>query len=123
MKSKVLVPLALGGFLLALAPAAQAEVLRVVVVKASDPAAYVSEINRGRPIMKKAGSPGTIRVWQAKYAGVETGTIVVSIEYPDLAALAQDAGRMTTDADVRTWLAGLDKVRTVVSDSIYNEMK
>jgi hypothetical protein len=123
MKSRVVVALALVGILAVLAPAVEAEVLRVVVVKAADPAAYVAEINRGRGIMKKAGSPGVIRVWRAQYAGTDAGAVVVSVEYPDMMALAQDNARMATDADVRAWLAGLDKVRTIVSDSVYSEMK
>ena len=29
---------------------------------------------------------------------------------------------MATDADLRTWLQGLDKFRKIVSDSIYEEV-
>ena len=94
-----------------------------MAVKAPDTSAYVKEIDRGRGLMKKAGSPAVIRVWRAQYAGTEAGTVVASIEYPDLMALAKDNERMGTDPDLRAWLAGLDKLRTIVSDSVYNELK
>jgi hypothetical protein len=123
MKSRLIAALPLAAILCGLAGPAQAEVLRVVVVKAPDTAAYVSEINRGRTLLKKAGSPSVLRVWRAQYAGTDAGAIVVSLEYPDLAALAADNVRMGSDADLHSWLTGLDKIRTIVSDSIYNEMK
>lgn len=123
MKPKMMAAVVSMALSSALAPGAGAEVLRVVVVKAPDPAAYVAEINRGRSIMKKAGSPAMIRVWRAQYAGPDAGAIVVSVEYADLAALAQDYTRMGTDPDLKAWLAGLDKVRTVVSDSVYQELE
>jgi len=123
MKSRLIAALALVAFLNMLGSAVQAEVLRVVVVKAQDTVGYVKEIERGRGLMKKAGSPAVIRVWRAQYAGTDAGAVVVSVEYPDLVALARDTDKMATDPDLRAWLAGLDKFRTIVSDSVYNELK
>jgi hypothetical protein len=123
MKPKLIVALALVAGLGLLGSAAQAEVLRVVVVKAQDAPGYVKEIERGRGLFKKAGSPVVLRVWRAQYAGTDTGAVVVSAEYPDLVALAKDSEKMVTDPELRAWLAGLDKFRTIVSDSIYNELK
>ncbi|MCI0619199.1 hypothetical protein L0244_40025, partial [bacterium] len=59
----------------------------------------------------------------ARFAGDETGTVVASAEYPDLAALAADDARMAENAELREWLKGLDKIRKIVSDSIYTELK
>jgi len=56
------------------------------------------------------------------FAGDEAGTVVVSIEYPSLSALAADDEKMRTNAEIAAWLKGLDKVRKVVSDSIYREL-
>jgi hypothetical protein len=123
MKSRLIAALALVAFLSMLGPAVQAEVLRVVVVKAQDTAGYVKEVERGRGLFKKAGSPVVLRVWRAQYAGTDAGAVVVSAEYPDLVALARDNDKMATDPDLRAWLAGLDKIRTIVSDSIYSELK
>jgi hypothetical protein len=102
---------------------AGANTLRVVVVQTSDVAAYAKALDVGRALLKSKGSSGLIRVWQATYAGPETGTVVVSVEYPSLEALAKDYGMMRNDADLRSWLQGLAKIRKVVSDSIYEELK
>lgn len=104
-------------------PAAEPTVLRVVTVQAADPGAYVKEVERGRAIMKRLGSPAEIRVWRARYAGDQAGAIVVSVEYPDLAAVAADDARLRADAEFQSWLQGLDKVRKVVSDSLYTEVE
>ena len=46
--------------------AQKATVLRVVVVKTDDPAAYAQEIEKGRQVMKSLGVQGQTRVWQAQ---------------------------------------------------------
>ena len=100
----------------------EAAVSRVVVVQATDAAGYAKSIEQGKVLLKSKGSVGSIRVWRARYAGDATGLFVVTIEYPNLEALAKDDGMMQADADVRTWLQGLDKFRKVVYDSIYSEV-
>jgi hypothetical protein len=42
----------------------KATVLRVVVVKTDNPAAYIQEIKKGRQIMKSLGVQAETRVWQ-----------------------------------------------------------
>jgi hypothetical protein len=102
---------------------ANATTLRVVVVQTTDVTAYVKGIEDGKALLKKKGSPGQIRVWQATYAGDNAGAVIVSVEYPNIEALAKDYTLMHTDADLRAWLQGLGKIRKVVSDSIYEELK
>src|SRR5690349_20636939 len=58
--------------------AQKATVLRVVVVKTDNPAAYVQEIEKGRQIMKSLGVQAETRVWQARFAGQDAGTVVVT---------------------------------------------
>ena len=101
---------------------AQAATMRVVVVETSDAAAYVKAIEQGKALLKSKGSPAAIRVWQARFAGDKAGSIVVSVEYPSLEALAKDDAMMSSDAELRAWLQSLDKVRKIVSDSIYSEL-
>jgi hypothetical protein len=96
--------------------------LRVVVVETDDVGAYVAEVSRGMALMTAAGSQAKLRIWQARFAGTEAGTVIVSVEYPNLAALAEDDAMMAGNGDVRAWLAGLDKIRTIVSDSLYREL-
>ena len=101
--------------------AQKATVLRVVVVKADNPAAYAQELEKGRQIMKSLGVQATTRVWQARFAGPETGSMVVSIEYPSLDAFAEAYAKTNASSDYQNWLKGLDKVRKIVSDSLYTE--
>lgn len=103
--------------------AAQAVTLRVVKVESPDVTAYAKAIEQGQQLFKSKGSQVTLRVWKARFAGGEAGTVVVTAEYPSLEALAKDDALMKSDAALRSWLAGLDRVRKIVSDSIYEEQK
>ncbi len=101
--------------------AQKATVLRVVVVKTDDPATYAQEIEKGRQVMKSLGIQGQTRVFQARFAGPEAGAVVVSIEYPNMAAFADAVAKTNASSEYQAWLKGLDKVRKIVSDSIYTE--
>lgn len=102
---------------------AHANTLRVVVVQTSDVSGYVKAIEDGQALLKKKGSPVQLRVWMARFAGSDAGSVVVSAEYPNLEALAKDVALMSNDADLSAWLASLGKMRKIVSDSIYEELK
>lgn len=115
--------LAVFALLVAGAVAAEAAVSRVVVVQASDAAGYVKAIEQGKALLKAKGSSGNIRVWRARFAGENAGAIVVAIEYASLEALAKDDALLQSDPELRAWLQGLDKLRKIVSDSIYEELK
>ena len=97
-------------------------VIRVVVVKTDNPAAYAEAIEKGKEIMKKLGVPATIHVYQGTYAGSEAGAVASVIEYPSLQALADADAKLRADKDYTDWIKGLNKVRTIVSDSIYREL-
>lgn len=108
--------------LLALSAAAQATTLRIVVVETQDAAAYAKALEKLEATLKSKGQQVTIRVWRATYAGPETGAVVVSAEYPSLEALAKSIDLIASDADLRGQMSALDKVRKIISDSIYNEL-
>jgi len=104
-------------------PALQATVLRVVTVQTDDLGAYVKQIEQGQALLKKLGSPAVLRVWRARFAGPEAGTVVVSIAYADMATFAADDSKVAADPEYAAWLKGLSKIRKVVSDSLYEEQK
>jgi hypothetical protein len=108
---------------LILGTAAEASVLRVVVVETSDAAAYVKALEQGKALMKAKGLPADLRVWRARFAGERAGSVVAAIEYASLEALAKADATMNTDAELKAWLASLSKLRKIVSDSIYEELK
>jgi hypothetical protein len=97
-------------------------VLRVVVVKTDNVAAYVEALGKGTEIMKKLGVAGQTRVWRATFAGPNAGSIAVAIEYPSIAAFADADAKTHADKEYMAWLQGLDKIRTIVSDSLYKEL-
>lgn len=96
-------------------------VLRVVVVKTDNVATYAQEIEKGRQLMKGMGVQAEIRVWQAKFAGPEAGAVVVSIEYPNMAAFAAADAKLNASSEYQSWIKSLDKIRKIVSDSLYSE--
>jgi hypothetical protein len=105
-----------------LAHAAAPATLRILVVQPSNLQAYVHELGIVQGILKKAGAPGTVRVWQAQFAGVDAGTVVVSIEFANLAALARYYELAKSNAEFAAELAKLAPMRKVVSDSLYQEL-
>ncbi len=102
--------------------AADQVTLRVVTVKTDNPDGYVAEIAKGQAILKRMGSAAHVRVWRARFAGDRTGTIVVAVEFPSLAAMAKDDAMTSTNAEYQSWLKGLDRIRTITSDSLYDEL-
>ncbi len=108
--------------LLVFAPAAGAVVMRVVVVETPDAAAYVAQINKAPAMLKRLKSDAIIRVWRVRFAGPDTGKIIVSVEYADMATLAKDETTAMADPEYKAWLDGLGKMRKVVSDSTFDEM-
>lgn len=105
------------------ASAAHATVLRVVTIQTDNTEAYVKEIGNGQALLKKLGSTAILRVWRARFAGPDAGTVVVSIEYADLVTFAAEDKKVSADPDYQAWLKGLAKIRKIVSDSLYDELK
>ena len=101
--------------------AQKSTVLRVLVIKTDNVAGYVQELDKGQALLKKLGVQETLRVWQARFAGPEAGSVVVSIEFPSMSALVDSDTKTSTNSEYKEWLKGLDKVRKIVSDSLYTE--
>lgn len=95
--------------------------MRVIVVKTNDVAAYLREVEHARAMYKRLGITVQNRVWRATYAGPDAGTLIVTAEFPSWAALSEWQNKSAADPEFRAWVANLDKVRTVVSDSLYHE--
>lgn len=121
MKKKILLVSAIASLTYALTAPAWADVLRAVVVETDDVAGYVEAIAEGKGIMKSVGMTSVVRVWQATYAGPNTGAVVVSVEWADMAAMAADDAKIAASKEYQDWLASLDDIRTIVSDSLYAE--
>jgi hypothetical protein len=103
--------------------AADGSTLRVVAVETANPQAYAEEIKKGKAIIAKVDPKFTVRAWQGTFAGDRTGAIAVAVEYPgDFAAFATAWTRLVSDKAVSEWLVGLSAMRTIASDSLYQEI-
>ena len=101
------------------AVAADSTVLRVLAVQTSDVQGYTREVEALQALYRKSGQPVTLRVWRATYAGPDTGTIVVTAELPNLAALAKMADSMRSNAEISAEMNKIGGMRKIVSDSLY----
>jgi hypothetical protein len=99
--------------------AAAAGLQRVIIVQPTDVAAYLKELDTLRGLFKKAGVTVTLKVWRARFAAAETGTIVVTEEVADLATLAKLDELQKSNPDVVATMARIGKVRKITSDSLY----
>ncbi len=102
MKKAILASVCAGliGLIASMPAAADSSVLRVLVMQAPDVAAYIKEVQNLTALYKKLGQQVTIRAWRATYAGPDTGGIIVSIEVPNLAALAKLSDTVQSNLDV-----------------------
>ena len=104
------------------ANAAEPVALRVIVVQPTDLKAYVHELGNAQGLIKKAGVSAIVRIWQAQFAGSDAGTVIVSLEFANMAALAHYYEAARSNADLAAELAKLATMRKIVSDSLYTEL-
>ncbi len=120
----ILSMLAVMGLALASASALPASTtLRVIAVQTSDIKTYRHEVDTLQGEFKKEGLPVTLRVWRATFAGPDTGTIIVTVEVPDIATLGkiEDAVSKPNSALGAT-MKRIEAIRKIASDSLYEEL-
>jgi hypothetical protein len=106
----------------AAARAADPPVLRVIVVETPDAKAYRKELDKILALERTVVPEVTIRVWRARFAGAEAGTLIVASEMPNLAALAKIDELSRANSEFQAALRRLEQLRRIVSDSIYEEV-
>ena len=98
-------------------------VLRVIAVQTPDIKTYRHEVETLQGEFKKEGLPVTLRVWRATYAGPDTGTIIVTVEVPDLATLAKiEDAVMKPNSPLGATMKRIEAMRKITSDSLYEEL-
>ena len=102
------------------AVAADTAVSRVIVVQTADVPGYVHEVETLQALLKKAGVPATLRVWRASYAGSDTGSIVVTVEVPNLAGIAKIEDSLKSNPDLAAEMKKINGMRKIVSDSLFD---
>ena len=97
--------------------------LRVIAVQTSDIKTYRHEVETLQGEFKKEGLPVTLRVWRATYAGPDTGTVIVTVEVPDLATLAKtEDAVMKPNSALAAAMKRIESIRKITSDSLYEEI-
>ena len=97
--------------------------LRVIAVQSSDIKTYRHEVETLQGEFKKEGLPVTLRVWRATYAGPDTGTLIVTVEVPDLATLAKIEDAVTRPGSaLGATMKRIEAIRKITSDSLYEEI-
>ncbi len=101
------------------AVAADSTVLRVLAVQTNDVQGYTREVETLQALYRKMGQQVTLRVWRATFAGPDAGTIVVTAELPNLAALAKMNDAMRSNQEIGAQMNKIGAMRKIVSDSLY----
>ena len=97
--------------------------MRVVVVDTDDVAAYVAQLKIGKKLIEDQDDNWNMTAWQSTFAGPNTGSVIVAVQYPGgLADFAAAWEKNQSNDEIAEWLAGLSSLRTIVSDSLYAEM-
>lgn len=98
-------------------------VLRVIAIQTSDIKTYRHEVDTLQGEFKKEGLPVTLRVWRATYAGPDTGTIIVTVEVPDIGTLAKiEEAVMKPNSALGATMKRIEAIRKIASDSLYEEL-
>ena len=120
----ILSVLAVMGLALTSAAAVSAStVLRVIAVQTPDIKTYRHEVETLQGEFKKEGLPVTLRVWRATYAGPDTGTIIVTVEVPDIGTLAKiEEAVMKPNSALGATMKRIEAIRKIASDSLYEEL-
>jgi len=101
---------------------AASSIMRVIVIQTADLKGYIHEIETLRSQFKKAAIPVTVRAWNARFAGPDAGSIVVTVEMPDLATLAKVDEAQKTNAEISATMQRIGALRKILSDSLYEEL-
>jgi len=103
-------------------PALAGQVLRVITVEARDIKAYLHEVDQLRAQYRKANVPITLRAWRATFAGPDAGTVVVTVEMPDLATLAKVQEMQKSNPEIAATMQRISGLRHIESDSLFEEL-
>ena len=114
---------AMGLALVSAAALPASTVLRVIAIQTSDIKTYRHEVDTLQGEFKKEGLPVTLRVWRATYAGPDTGTIIVTVEVPDIGTLAKiEEAVMKPNSALGATMKRIEAIRKIASDSLYEEL-
>jgi hypothetical protein len=83
---------------------------------------YSDKVKELSEIMKRHDSGGVLRMWNANFAGTDTGNVLVAIEHPDAASWAASTSKIQADEDWLDIIEDLPKLRSLVSSAMWAEV-
>ena len=101
-----------------------AGVLQAVVINTNGKDdALLAEAKKNEKIFKRLGIQARRRYLQATLAGPQTGTMIVSIDYPSLTAFAEAQAKLAEDKEWQEYLSRVVGAgMTIESNSIYRDL-
>ena len=93
-----------------------------VAVKPGKLEDYQKRVSDAQGMVERLGISMRLRMWRASIAGQDTGSVVIGFEYADLKTFVADRAKMQADAGWRSFIAGLDAVRTLGGTTLYREI-
>lgn len=99
-------------------------VLQAVVINTNGKDdALLAEAKKNEKIFKRLGIQARRRYLQATLAGSQTGTMIVSIDYPSLTAFAEAQAKLAEDKEWQEYISRITGAgMTVESNSIYRDL-
>jgi hypothetical protein len=73
-------------------------------------------------MIRKAGLDVRVRVWQATFAGTQSGAVAVTLEFASMLDVARYQELTRSNAEYAAELAKIVSMRKLVSDSLYQEL-
>lgn len=98
------------------------KVALVLVVEASDQAAYLKKGAELNSITERLGVSMTMRTWQASIAGPATGRLVVVLEFESLSAYASGFSKVQADPGYQKVFKELQGLRKLISASLMQDV-
>lgn len=92
------------------------------MIRSSDRKSYAHEVGTLQEQFRSPSLHVTLRVWRATFAGPQAGSVIVSLEMPDLATVAKLDAAKRGDTAIAATTEPIVGLRTVVSDSLYEEL-
>ena len=66
---------------------------------------FIELSKRVDAIAAKTQAPGHARYWMSTWGGPDSGHVIIAIEYPSLASLAESVAKMNASPEFAKWLA------------------
>ena len=88
-----------------------------------DTAAFLEFTKRAKAIGDQHGGTGNQRVWLSSFAGPNTGTVVVAVEYPSAVSMAQSQAKVNSSPEWQKFVADFQASgMRVISNSVSVEI-